>query len=317
MREVAAIALEADEPRRLRVLAPPLFLDLCLVVLAQAAQPAPPAFGIAADDRGLDDQPLPLPRRAQGAVDDRRVVVDGRAAAAVSSVRGVGWLSIGIRRQIVGRRQDFRRRSVSRLRDLGEREVLGEADADSRSTRAAEDGEEGAAGRVWAPGAAIEPGVDARALERVLEQAEILARRAQEHRHLVELHAAARLVENAPRDLDALASLAWRREEPDVAARLALGRLARGEERATQRRQVRSRRRNEGLDLGAERFRYASVARSPNGIVISVSGAAAISWLRQAELDGGFHRHVEEQQRQRGHAATPSLARLRRAPRGR
>ena len=71
VREVLAIALEADEPGRFRVLAQALFLDARLVALAQAAQPPAPALGIAADDRRLDDQPLPLPRRAESAFDDR------------------------------------------------------------------------------------------------------------------------------------------------------------------------------------------------------------------------------------------------------
>ena len=50
-------------------------------------------------------------------------------------------------------------------------------------------------------------------LKRVLEQAEVALRRAHEDRHLVEAHAAARLAQNAPRDLDALAALAGRGEE--------------------------------------------------------------------------------------------------------
>ncbi len=73
--QVLAIALEADEPRRLGIFAQALFLDPCLVAFAQTAQPAPPALGIAADDRGLDDHPLPLPRRAQSAFDDGGLVV--------------------------------------------------------------------------------------------------------------------------------------------------------------------------------------------------------------------------------------------------
>ncbi len=81
VRQVLAIALEAGEARRLRVFAQALFLDPCLVAFAQAAQPAPPALGIAADDRGLDDHPLPLPRRAEPALDDGGVVVDVRAAS--------------------------------------------------------------------------------------------------------------------------------------------------------------------------------------------------------------------------------------------
>ena len=156
---------------------------------------------------------------------------------------------------------------------------------------------------MWAPRAAVEPGVDARPLERVLDQAQVFARRAQEDRDLVEAHAAAHLVENAPRDLDALASLAWRREEPDVALRLALSRLARGEERATQRRQVRISRRNEGLDRSAQRFEIRERSEVAEGNRDQGLWRRRDELLRQAELDGGFHRHVEEEKGQASHSA--------------
>ena len=55
----------------------------------------------------------------------------------------------------------------------------------------------------------------------MLEQPEVLLRRPQKDRHLVERHAALGLVEHAPDDLDRFASLARRRKQPNVAGALA------------------------------------------------------------------------------------------------
>ena len=86
--------------------------------------------------------------------------------------------------------------------------------------------------------AAAEPDRDPRAREGVLDEAEVLARRAQEHGHLVEAHAAARLVEHVARDLDGLAALAGGGEEDDVVAALVRGRFLGGEEEAAEASQV-------------------------------------------------------------------------------
>ena len=77
-----------------------------------------------------------------------------------------------------------------------------------------------------------------RAAERVLEQAYVAIRRAKEHRHLVEPDAARRFLQDAPRDLDALASFAGRRIEDDVAGGIAFGRLPIGEEISPQGREI-------------------------------------------------------------------------------
>src|SRR4029453_12018809 len=95
---------------------------------------------------------------------------------------------------------------------------------------------------------AIEPGLGGGAGEGVLEEANVLTRRSQVHRNLVEAGAGAHLVENASRDLDALATLSWRREQPHVATRLPLGRLLRRKEIAAQRRQIAFARRLQHLD---------------------------------------------------------------------
>ena len=71
--------------------------------------------------------------------------------------------------------------------------------------------------------AAIEPrvrpavGVRDRALQRVLQQADVPLRRAHEHGHLVERHAAARFLDDAAGDLDRFTAFAWSREEAHVA----------------------------------------------------------------------------------------------------
>jgi hypothetical protein len=69
-----------------------------------------------------------------------------------------------------------------------------------------------------ATGAAAEGGGYAGACERVLQEAQILTRRAQQHGHLVEAHAAARLVEQVPRDFHGLAPFARCRKEDDLGA---------------------------------------------------------------------------------------------------
>ena len=104
-------------------------------------------------------------------------------------------------------------------------------------------------------GAAIEPARNAGAIERVLEQADIVAGRSQHHRDLVEAHTGARLLQDPARDLDALAALARRGEEPHFAGRLAFRRLPSGEQVASQRREIGAGRRLEDVGFDAERFR--------------------------------------------------------------
>src|SRR5687767_6110578 len=87
--------------------------------------------------------------------------------------------------------------------------------------------------------AAIEPGVDSRTLEGILEKPEIIAGRSEKDRHFVEPHACARFVENPARDLDALPPLAGSRKEPHVSLPDPLGWLRCREEVTAQRCQVR------------------------------------------------------------------------------
>ena len=88
--------------------------------------------------------------------------------------RGVLGLGCGIDArksgdEIVGGRKDLEVLGCTGVRHLCQREVLGEADGRQPLDRATQDREERAAGRMRAPCAAIEPGADARPLERVLD----------------------------------------------------------------------------------------------------------------------------------------------------
>src|SRR5207253_2528757 len=77
--------------------------------------------------------------------------------------------------------------------------------------------DEGTTGRIRTPSAAIEVHRHSAASTGVLEEAQILLRRPEEDRHLIERHAGRGLVEEPTNDLDRFASLARRRKEPDVA----------------------------------------------------------------------------------------------------
>src|SRR5437867_1447137 len=99
--------------------------------------------------------------------------------------------------------------------------------------------EEGAARRMRTSRAAVEPGGDAGAAERMLEESGIALRRADEDRHLVEAHAAARLLQDASRDLDAFTPFAGRGEELERAIGLARRWLQFGfEQETSQRREI-------------------------------------------------------------------------------
>ena len=126
---------------------------------------------------------------------------------------------------LVSRRHDCGRRGLVRdLRHLAEREVLVEPFGRQAVDGARQQRDEGAACGIGPAGAAIEVHGHTTARARVLQQTEVLLRRAEEHRHLVERHAAAGLVENPAHDLDGFASFARRREHHDVAGALTYSR---------------------------------------------------------------------------------------------
>src|SRR5690606_24456298 len=115
------------------------------------------------------------------------------------------------------------------LRDLRERQVLGEAARRQLLALAGEDREERPARGMRPFGAAIEIRLDAGAAERVLEQADVPLRRAQQDRDLVEADTVADFGEDPARDLDAFAPFAGSREEARLAAGRAFFELRGGE----------------------------------------------------------------------------------------
>ena len=185
-----------------------------------------PALRIAADDRGLDDQRFPLPRRAQGTVDDR--VVFGGGAWLQPAPSGA-QSSTFRRRGHAGRPAP--RRPARRTRTRGGRRRAaapgrGRGTRRSGAPRASRRRRRGWRGRRGRPGADVgcrgrtrrgclgprvlgsagsEGPWRPHAPEGVFEQARIAFRRADEDRDLVERHAALHLVEDPARDLDALA----------------------------------------------------------------------------------------------------------------
>ena len=105
--------------------------------------------------------------------------------------------------------------------------------------RTREEREECPAGGMRSSRATIEPGRHASTSERVLEEAEITAGRSHDDRHLVERHAAPRLLEHAAGDLHAFAPLPRRGKELEGFVRGTHARLLlRVEQKAPEARQV-------------------------------------------------------------------------------
>ena len=200
-----------------------------------------PARRIAADDRGLDDQRFPLPRRAQragndgllvrvGAISRTRLAVAGRVVsthatpetatsrrAARTSGTCCGSSSCGT---WASERYSAKRRAESFSH--AHARMATKARPAGCGRRVPRSNQAGTPARVSA----------------CSSSADVPLRRADEHRHLVERHAAASLLQDPARDLDRFASFAWRGEELDVAARLAFRRLRRGEQIAPQRDEI-------------------------------------------------------------------------------
>ncbi len=259
--EIAEIAFETRRAGRVGILAA-FLVDLDPIAFREPVEAPMPARRIAADDRGLDDQRFPLPRRPQRAGNDGLLVRVGAISRTRLAVAGRVVSTHGLRkRQHLVVRHDYVGNVLRlvQLRDLGEREIFREAARRELLARACQDGDEGAARRMRASCAALEPGWHARARQRMLEQRDVPLRRADENRHVVERHAAPSLLQDPARDLDRFASFAWRREELDVAARLAFRRLGRGEQIAPQRHEIVVSRLLE--NLGEESHRFQAIQR--------------------------------------------------------
>ena len=225
MTKIAQVALEASDAWRVRFFAPQ-FREAKLVLRRQPVKPAtPPPLAVdavhAADHRRLDDQLFPFPRRPQRPGNDRLVVRIGYAV----------WRDEVGRRIVVRRRSEARvrlvvghgrktgRATLANARNLTEREVFIEAPRRQLLAGARQERHERASGRIRASRTAIEMGGHSGARERVLEQTQILLRRAQTHGHLVEWDTGRRFVERPSGNLERLARFAWRREQTHVAGR--------------------------------------------------------------------------------------------------
>ena len=222
-----------------------------------------PPRRIAADDRRFDDQRFPLPRRAQRAVHDGSSLrIDGAAAGDGS-----------------GRCDRARRRRVDRPRETGKQlvassagtnapaRVPGRPPAPGRATgirqtgapravrRRRRDGEEGAAGgcgrRVPRSN---QP--DAAPARRRARAGRCSARRAHEHRHLVERHAAHGLLEDVRAISTHSRPSPGAEKETHVAGGLAHRRLAGGEQVAAQRHEI-------GIALLLEQLRFEAKRLEP------------------------------------------------------
>ena len=162
--------------------------------------------------------------------------------------------------------------------------------------------------------ASIEPGRNARALERVFQQTGIALRRPHEHRDLVERDARACLFEDAPCDFDAFAAFARSREEAHVARLLPSRRLPSSEQIPPECDQVgglrqAGRRGGRGIeDLRVDADRREPLERLD---VAERHGDQHVrrrtdQRLEEFEFDLGFERDVQQQQRYSGAGTTRS-----------
>ncbi len=186
------------------------------------AQTPFPALAIA-DNRGVDQQPLPSPGRAQSAFDHRHWI--GHV--------GTRWRGGRRRLKLRGRRaarrfevrRDEARRFVAiRIRHLGERKILRVAARREMLGRASQQREQGAATGLGASRAARKAGRNRGPGERLFEIRHVTSRRVQSDCHPVERDASGRLGKNPARNFDALLHLARRRDDFDRIVELALGR---------------------------------------------------------------------------------------------
>ncbi len=249
VREVPEVALEPRDARRLRLVLLQLG-DAVGEVGGQTVQSAaPPRLAFftraPADHRRLHDQLFPLPRRPQRPGHHGFIIgVDLRIGRADRIGPDVGWTQWSASPFLVGKHlverhhQGGRRRGVRHLRHLAEREVLVETLGRQAVHRARQQRHERASRGIGPPGAAIEVDRHVAAGAGVLEQAQVLLRRAQKYRHLVERHTAPGLVEHAADDLDRFAPFTRGGEQHDVAGALALARALGLKHVAAQARQI-------------------------------------------------------------------------------
>ena len=102
--------------------------------------------------------------------------------------------------------------SIVQRRDLGERKIFGKAFSGEILGCTTQDGEKRATCRIGTTGATIEVRGDPGTGERMLQQPDIVLRRADDDRHFVETDAAIGFFQDPAGDLDAFAAFARRRK---------------------------------------------------------------------------------------------------------
>ena len=208
------LASDLIDARRFR-LGSRQFLLLKLALVNETGQTTFPAL-LGGDDARFSQQPLPLPRRANG--------------ASLGLIRSVRLPLARLRTTLgplTGDAEYFVARAGKRIgigrSDLGhlaKREVFGKAARRQIVRRTPEQGEECAAGRMRAPCAPFEIRGHARALEGVLEQTRVVLGRPQRDGHPIEGHSAACLAKDSSGNFHTLTPFPWRRKQLDFLERI-------------------------------------------------------------------------------------------------
>ena len=221
VRELLLNLPEAGNPGFVAAVITLRFADLPLELGVLALEATLPARGIPTDHGGIDDERFPSPGRAQRSLEDGLRIGIRDAGTADSGtprilIRNValfdcqGWIRPNASSCEAAQLVSF----LSRLeRHLRERQILGEPRGRQLFGRARQQRKKRPSGCQRTACAATEPGRHPRAAQGMLDQADVVLRRAHEHRHLVESHAGARLAQDSSGDLDRLSSLARRGEE--------------------------------------------------------------------------------------------------------
>ena len=157
---------------------------------------------------------------------------------------------------------------------LCEREVFRKAPGGKILDRATEHGQKRTTAGMWATCPTVEVRGDTRTCQRVLEHADVLLGRTNQHRHLVEPNTVRRFFQNAARDFNALPPFARRRKPDELPGSLSLGQEARWKTGGAQVESGRCRLPARATRSVTERFSICwSDRASPAGRVTSARGA--------------------------------------------
>src|SRR5208282_4921662 len=87
-------------------------------LVAQTRQPLAPTLS-AADHRGVDEQPLPSPRRARRSIDDRNWIRDEIGGGGITCTFACGDVALDFKIRLKWRGREFRVGADRRLVDTG------------------------------------------------------------------------------------------------------------------------------------------------------------------------------------------------------